>query len=208
MAEPHNERRLAAVLAADVVGYSRMMGGRRGRHPRPPQRSSSRIARADDCRASRPYRQAHGRRHAGGVRQRRRCRPLRDRRFSEGMAKRNEGVPPDRRSSFASGSTSATSSSKSDDIFGDGVNIAARLEGDRASPAASRFRRTPGGRCRARSRPNFVDTGEQSLKNIARPVRVYRLDSAPEGHVRVRKPPRPMPRRLTSLPSPFSPSTI
>src|SRR5438067_1144044 len=76
-------------------------------------------------------------------------------------------------SRFASASTWATSSSRGD-IFGDGVNVAARLEG----------LAEPGGICvSARGQADvagrldlaFEDLGDQQLKNIARPVRVYRV---------------------------------
>ena len=83
-------------------------------------------------------------------------------------------------SSSASASISATSSSRSDDIFGDGVNVAARLEG----------LAEPGGICvsvascaiRSRDKLDFAfeDMGEQQVKNIARPVRVYRVRAGNE----------------------------
>jgi hypothetical protein len=65
-------RRLAAILAADVVGYSRLIGGGRGRHARTRQNASRRTHRSENPRASRADRQDHRRRRAGGICQRRR----------------------------------------------------------------------------------------------------------------------------------------
>ena len=93
-----------------------------------------------------------------------------------------------------------------DDIFGDGVNVAARLEGISE----------PGGICISdvvyqqvdgRVEALFSDLGEKSLKNIARPVRVYRLDLGPRPTSAPKR--RDQRRhRLTNLPSPSSPSPI
>ena len=61
------------------------------------------------------------------------------------------------------------------DIFGDGVNIAARLEGI-AEPGGICVSGARAGGCRGKDcSPAFEDIGEQTLKNIARPIRVYRL---------------------------------
>jgi adenylate cyclase len=86
--------------------------------------------------------------------------------------------PPSAAWNGGSASISATRLSKGDNILGDGVNIAVRLEGIAE----------PGGICiwddafrqvRGKIEAEFVDAGEQSLKNIARPLRVYRIASAP-----------------------------
>jgi adenylate cyclase len=78
-----------------------------------------------------------------------------------------------------------------EDILGDGVNIAARIEGiaepDGISISEDAWRQVQG-----KVAANFVDAGEQSLKNIARPVRVYRLDLAPKVAT-ASDVPRPMP---------------
>src|ERR1700679_1242989 len=88
------------------------------------------------------------------------------------MAERNEGVPQDRRMLFRIGINLGDILIEGDDILGDGVNIAARLEGIA----------TPGGICisssaydqvRGKVDVDFADLGEQNLKNIARPVRAY-----------------------------------
>ena len=63
------------------------------------------------------------------------------------------------------------------DILGDGVNIAARIEGI-AEPGGISISEDTWRQVQGKVAANFVDAGEQTLKNIARPVRVYRLDIA------------------------------
>jgi adenylate cyclase len=65
------------------------------------------------------------------------------------------------------------------DILGDGVNVAARIESI-AEPGGISISEDVWRQVQGKLAANFVDTGEQSLKNIARPVRVYRLDLAPK----------------------------
>ena len=62
-----------------------------------------------------------------------------------------------------------------DDILGDGVNIAARIEGV-AEPGGISISEDAWRQVQGKVAANFVDSGEQSLKNIARPVRVYRVE--------------------------------
>ena len=79
---------------------------------------------------------------------------------------------------------------KGDDILGDGVNIAARVEGI-AEPGGICISNAAYDQVRDKLKESFVDLGEQALKNIARPVRVYQLDVAPKATT-VSKPPLPM----------------
>jgi class 3 adenylate cyclase len=97
-----------------------------------------------------------------------------------GMTERNTSVPSDKRIAFRIGVHQGDVVIEDDDIFGDAVNVAARLEG----------LAEPGGICvSARVRGDaagkldlaFEDMGQQQLKNIARPVRVHAL--RPEGVV-------------------------
>jgi adenylate cyclase len=67
-----------------------------------------------------------------------------------------------------------------DDIFGDGVNIAARIESV-AAPGGISLSEDAWRQVQGKVAANFVDSGEQSLKNIARPVRVYRVELGWEG---------------------------
>jgi adenylate cyclase len=94
--------------------------------------------------------------------------------IQRGLLEHNANLPPDKRIEFRIGVHVGDIIVEDGDIFGDGVNIAARLE----SIAA------PGGACisddayrqvRDKLDVNFQDSGEQELKNIARPVRVYRF---------------------------------
>jgi len=116
-----------------------------------------------------------------------------------GMAERNAPVPQDERIEFRMGLNVGDVVVEDGDIFGDGVNVAARLEG----------LAEPGGICvSARVQEDaagkvdlvFEDMGEQQLKNIARPVRVYRV----RGHaVSTHAPP---PALTQPLPLPDTPS--
>jgi adenylate cyclase len=90
------------------------------------------------------------------------------------MTERNAEFPPERRIAFRIGIHQGDIVVEDGDIFGDGVNVAARLEGLAA----------PGGICvSARVQEDgagrldlaFEDIGEQQLKNITRPVRVFRV---------------------------------
>src|SRR5262245_13839956 len=94
--------------------------------------------------------------------------------IQSGMAERNAKVPQDKRIEFRVGIHQGNIIVDNNDIFGDGVNVAARLEG----------LSEPGGICvSARVQDDaqgkldviFEDAGEQRLKNIDRPVRVYRV---------------------------------
>jgi len=90
------------------------------------------------------------------------------------LADRNAPLPPDRRIEFRMGIHQGDIVVENGDIFGDGVNIAARLEG-LAEPGGicvtARVQEDASGRLGVA----FEDMGEQALKNITRPVRAYRL---------------------------------
>jgi adenylate cyclase len=128
MAEQNVERRLAAVLAADVVGYSRMMAAD----------EEGTLARLNSCR--RELWEPTIAEHRGRVVKRTgdgmlvefgsavdaaRCAIL----TQQGMVKRNEGVPREKRIDIRIGIHIGDIIIEEGDIFGDGVNIAARLEG-------------------------------------------------------------------------------
>jgi adenylate cyclase len=68
----------------------------------------------------------------------------------------------------------------SGDILGDGVNIAARIESI-AEPGGISISEDTWRQVQGKVAAEFIDAGEQRLKNIARPVRVYRVDLAPKG---------------------------
>jgi TolB-like protein len=189
------ERRLAAILAADVVGYSRLMG----------------LDEAGTAQALREHRAAadpliaqHGGRivkttgdgvliEFGSVVGAVQCAIALQRLTME----RNAGSPGDRRMEWRIGIHIGDVLVEGDDILGDGVNIAARLEGIAE----------PGGICisddafrlvRGKIEAEFADIGEQSLKNIARPLRVYRIGASPATEQPTTSP--------TALPLPDKPS--
>src|SRR4029434_7654946 len=85
---------------------------------------------------------------------------------------RNEGVSVDRRMLFRIGINLGDILIEGDDILGDGVNIAARLEGI-ATPGGICISSTAYDHVRGKVPVDFTDLGEQALKNIARPIRAY-----------------------------------
>ena len=177
MATERVDRRLTAILAADVAGYSRLMGAD----------EEGTLARLKAHR--RELVDPKVKEHCGrtvkltgdgalvefpSVVDAVRCAVE----VQRGMADRNAETPEDRRIAFRIGVNLGDVIVDGDDIYGDGVNIAARLEG----------LAEPGGICVSGTVHDhigdllpyaFEDMGEQNVKNIARPVRAYAL--RPEG---------------------------
>src|SRR6516162_3693676 len=131
MAEERVERRLTAILAADVAGYSRLMGAD----------EEGTLAALKTLRRE--------------------------------VAARNTGVQPERRIDFRIGINLGDIIIDDNDIFGDGVNIAARLEA-LAEPGGICVSRMVRDQVRDKLAISFEDMGEQQVKNIARPARAYR----------------------------------
>jgi adenylate cyclase len=167
-------RKLAAILVADVVGYSRLAGADEDRT----------LARLRGLRSDLidPAIAAHRGRIVkrtgdGSIIEFRsvvdavRCAIE----VQNGLIERNAGVPEDRRIEYRVGIHVGDVVEESDgDLMGDGVNIAARLEGI-APPGAICLSEDAWRQVRDKVSEGFVDLGEQSLKNIARPVRAYVL---------------------------------
>jgi TolB-like protein/class 3 adenylate cyclase len=90
------------------------------------------------------------------------------------MAERNADVPEDRRMLFRIGINTGDVLLEGDDILGDGVNVAARLEGI-AEPGGICVSEDAYRHVQGKTLTVFADAGERQLKNIARPVRIYRV---------------------------------
>jgi TolB-like protein/class 3 adenylate cyclase len=167
------ERRLAAILAADVAGYSRLMGAdEEGTHER---LKALRRELAD------PKIKEHRGRivkttgdglliEFASVVDAVRCAVE----VQREMAERNAGVPPDDRIEFRMGINLGDIIKDRRDIYGDGVNVAARLEA-LAEPGGICVSRVVRDQVRDRLAFSFEDMGEQQVKNIARPIRVHRI---------------------------------
>jgi TolB-like protein len=97
------------------------------------------------------------------------------------MAERNQGVPEDRRMLFRIGINLGDILIEGEDILGDGVNVAARLEGI-AEPGGICVSSSAYEQVRGRVSVEFTDLGEQTLKNIARPIRAYAVGLSANGH--------------------------
>src|SRR5207248_5608733 len=165
------ERRLTAILAADVVGYSRLMGanetgtlaalkalqtdfidGKIAEHQGRTVKLTGdgmlvefpSVVNAVACAAD----------------------------VQRGMRDRNAGVPQERRIEFRIGVNLGDVIVEGKDIFGDGVNVAARLESI-AKPGGITISGSVRDHVGNRLDLAFEDMGEQTLKNIERPIRVY-----------------------------------
>src|ERR1700730_2763695 len=168
-------RKLAAILAADVAGYSKLAGADEER-----TLARLRALRSDliDPTVALHHGRVVKRTGDGSIIEFRsvvdavRCAIE----VQNGMPERNAGLPPERRIEFRVGIHLGDVVEESDgDLMGDGVNIAARLEG-LAKPGAiclsdDAYRQVKG-------RLDLVgsDLGQTELKNIAEPVRVYSLE--------------------------------
>jgi class 3 adenylate cyclase len=169
----HFERRLSAILAADVVGYSRLIGA-------DDEDTLARLKAHHDALVAPKIKEYHGRIVRttgdgllvlfGSVVDALRCAIA----VQLGMAERNAPVPPEERIEFRIGVNFGDIIIDGRSIHGDGVNVAARLEA----------LAEPGGICisgrvhedvQSKSDVGFEDAGEQWLKNISHPVRVYRV---------------------------------
>src|SRR5205807_3547655 len=100
--------------------------------------------------------------------------------MQRGMAERNADIPIERRIELRMGINLGDIISDANDIYGDGVNVAARLEA-LAEPGGICVSRVVRDQVRDKLDFAFDDTGEQQVKNIARPVRVYRVGARAAG---------------------------
>jgi adenylate cyclase len=125
------------------------------------------------------------------------------------MIDREAGMPEDRRIRFRVGINLGDIIVDGDDIFGDGVNVAARLEA-LSDPGGLCISRTVRDHIRDKLGYAFEDLGEQSVKNIARPVRVYALRSEAVADLPISSVPttwrisQPAVRRLSIVVLPFA----
>jgi adenylate cyclase len=166
-------RRLTAILAADVAGYSRLMGAdEEGTHARLQAHLRELIEPKIAEHRGRVVKNTGDGFLAefASVIDAVRCAVD----MQRGMAERNSGTPPVKRIEFRIGINLGDVIVEGEDIFGDGVNVAARLEA-LAEPGGICISRVVRDQVRDRLDYTFEDLGEQSVKNIARPVRVYAL---------------------------------
>jgi adenylate cyclase len=191
MAEERIHRRLAAILAADVVGYSRLMG----------------VNEAGTLAALKAHRKelVDGKiaEHEGRI-----VKLTGDGMLVEfpsvvngvacameiqsAMRERNADVPEDQRIEFRIGVNVGDIIIESGDIYGDGVNVAARVEGI-AKPGGVAVSAVVRDQVGNRLDLAFEDLGEHRLKNIERPVRVYALATGGTGVQAVPATARPAP---------------
>jgi TolB-like protein/class 3 adenylate cyclase len=167
------ERKLAAILATDVAGYSRLMG----------VDEEGTLARLKAVR--RELIDPKIKEHRGRI-----VKTMGDGILIEfpsvveavgcavevqkGMAERNAAVPEDKRITFRVGVNVGDIIVEGKDIYGDGVNVAARLQ-ELAQPGGVCVSRDVRNQVRDKVSFGFEDLGEQTVKNITRPLRVFRV---------------------------------
>jgi TolB-like protein len=192
------ERRLAAILAADIAGYSRLMGTE--------EEGTLAALKAIRRQLTDPKIAEHRGRivkttgdgllvEFSSIVDAVRCAVEMQRE----MALRNAGVPQTRRLEFRIGINLGDIIIDQHDIYGDGVNVAARLEA-LAEPGGICVSRVVRDQVRDKLDVTFEDLGEQQVKNIARPIRVYRIAVAETAGA---KPPLPLPDKPSLAVLPF-----
>jgi len=173
MAEDRIDRRLAAIFAGDIAGYSRLMGA--------DEEGTLRQLKAHRKELADPKIIEHRGRIVKttgdgmlvefvSVVDAVRCAVD----IQRGMAERNADVPADKRIQFRIGINVGDIIIDGDDIFGDGVNVAARLE-TLADPGGIMVSSVVHDQVRDKLSFGFEDMGEQTVKNIARPIGVHRV---------------------------------
>jgi adenylate cyclase len=180
-------RKLAAILAADVVGYSRLAASDEER-----TLARLRALRSDLIDPTIAVHNGRVVKRTGdgiiiefrSVVDAVRCAIE----VQNGMVERNAGLPPERRIEFRVGIHVGDVVEESDgDLMGDGVNIAARLEGI-AKPGAICLSEDAYRQVRSRLDIEVNDLGATQLKNIAEPVRVYSLEVGKAAQAKPTKP--------------------
>ena len=198
------QRRLAAIVSADVVGYSRLMGV--------DEAGTLAALRAHRAELIDPKIGQHGGRivktmgdglllEFPSVVQATQCVIE----IQKGMAERNQGIDEDRRIIFRIGVHLGDVVVEGDDIFGDGINVAARLEAF-GQPGGVTISATAHDNIAGRIDEVFTDAGEQELKNIARPVRIWQWSAegtAPENAAADAEQPLALPDRPSIAVLPF-----
>ena len=173
MDEARVERRLAAIWAGDIAGYSRLMGV--------DEEGTLRQLKAHRKELVDPKITEHRGRIVKttgdgmlvefvSVVDAVRCAVD----IQRGMAERNADMAADKRIEFSIGINVGDIIIDADDIYGDGVNVAARLEG-LADPGGIMVSRNVFDQVRDKLGFGFEDMGEQTVKNIARPIGVHRV---------------------------------
>jgi adenylate cyclase len=173
--EFHTTRRLAAILAADVVGYSRLMGI--------DEEGTLAALKAHRKELIDPLIAQHQGRifkttgdglliEFASIVDAVRCAIV----MQQGIESRNANVNESRRICFRIGINVGDVIVEGDDIFGDGVNVAARLEG-LAEPGRICVSATVREHVAEKLPIGFADLGEHTVKNIARPVHVFRIET-------------------------------
>jgi adenylate cyclase len=194
MAEPGGERRLAAIVAIDVAGYSRLMGA---------DEKGTLAALKGHRAATDPIGQKHGGRIVGtagdgvllefpSVVAAVECAVE----IQAVMAERNADIADDQKMIYRIGINLGDVLVDGDDIYGDGVNVAARLEA-LAEPGSICVSRTVRNQVRDKIDIVFKDMGEVEVKNIARPVRVFRVLQEGETAAPAARP-KPRPRIIAA----------
>jgi TolB-like protein len=194
-------RKLAAILAADVAGYSKLTAADE-------ERTLARLRALRSDLIDPTIALHHGRvvkRTGDGVLVE--FRSVVDAvrcavEVQNGMLERNAGLPPERRIEFRVGIHLGDVVEESDgDLMGDGVNIAARLEGI-AKPGAICLSEDAYRQVKSRVDLTVSDLGETQLKNIAEPIRVYSLEVGRPAQVK--QPTASTPPRLSIVVLPFA----
>ena len=189
-------RRLAAILAADVVGYSRLMEANEER--------TLGALRQHRREFFDPTIAKHGGRifkvmgdgflvEFGSVINAARCAVE----IQRGMQDRNIGIPEDRHIKFRIGINLGDIIVDDDDFYGDGVNMAARLEG-LAGPGGIACSAAVRNQIGNKLELEFIDQGEKTVKNFSQPVHVYFVDwgTSPSKGIVSATAGRPAPMRL------------